>query len=126
MKLDLKKSVDTVFQLADIIDQYDIGIRKISELTNSNLSSEYHSTKEIIKLELLQFLSKIVGVDGNISQSEVNFINRYLDLDFELTTENLKKVIKTSGILEDDTISLPLGVIIFKEADSKLRKKDYR
>ena len=56
MKLDLKKSVDTVFQLADIIDQYDIGIRKISELTNSNLSSEYHSTKEIIKLELLQFL----------------------------------------------------------------------
>lgn len=123
MKLDLKKSVDTVFQLADIIDQYDIGIRKISELTNSNLSSEYHSTKEIIKLELLQFLSKIVGVDGNISQSEVNFINRYLDLDFELTTENLKKVIKTSGILEDDTISLPLGVIIFKEADSKLREK---
>ena len=29
MKLDLKKSVDTVFQLADIIDEYNIGIQKI-------------------------------------------------------------------------------------------------
>jgi len=29
MKLDLKKSVDTVFQLADIIDEYNIGIQRI-------------------------------------------------------------------------------------------------
>lgn len=29
MKLDLKKSVDTVFKLADIIDEYNVGIQKI-------------------------------------------------------------------------------------------------
>jgi hypothetical protein len=29
MKLDLKKSVDTVFQLADIIDEYNVGIQRI-------------------------------------------------------------------------------------------------
>lgn len=29
MKLDLKKSVDTVFQLADLIDEYNVGIKKI-------------------------------------------------------------------------------------------------
>lgn len=79
------------------------------------------TTKEIIKLELLQFVSRIIGIDGKITQYEVNFLNRYLDL--ELTIENLKHVIKTSGILSDDSISMPVGIIVFKEADSKLREK---
>lgn len=35
MKLDLKKSVDTVFQLADIIDEYNVGIQRIYKDTES-------------------------------------------------------------------------------------------
>ena len=71
----------------------------------------------------MQFVSRIIGIDGKITQSEVNFLNRYLDLDIELTIENLKQVIKTSGILSDDSMSIPVGIIVFKEADSKLREK---
>lgn len=120
MKLDLKKSVDTVFQLADIIDEYNVGIQKIyglGQIENSN-----QTTKEIIKLELLQFISRIIGIDGKITQSEVDFLNKYLDL--ELTIENLKQVIRTSGILNDDSMSIPVGIVIFKEADEKLREKN--
>ena len=35
MKLDLKKSVDTVFQLSDIIDEYNIGIQRIYKDTGT-------------------------------------------------------------------------------------------
>lgn len=35
MKLDLKKSVDTVFQLADIIDEYNFGIQRIYKDTGT-------------------------------------------------------------------------------------------
>lgn len=35
MKLDLKKSVDTVFQLADIIDKYNVGIQRIYKDTGT-------------------------------------------------------------------------------------------
>lgn len=35
MKLDLKKSVDTVFQLADIIDGYNVGIQRIYKDTGT-------------------------------------------------------------------------------------------
>ena len=70
-----------------------IKIREHGQTENNN-----QTTKEIVKLELLQFVSRIIGIDGKITQSEVNFVNRYLDLDIELTIENLKHVIKTSGI----------------------------
>lgn len=123
MKLDLKKSVDTVFQLADIIDKYNIGVQRIYKDTGTYYKENNQTTKEIIKLELLQFVSRIIGIDGKITQSEVNFLNRYLSLDFELTIENLKQVIKSSGILSDENMNIPLGVIVFKEADSKLREK---
>lgn len=35
MKLDLKKSVDTVFKLADIIDEYNVGIQRIYKDTGT-------------------------------------------------------------------------------------------
>ena len=35
MKLDLEKSVDTVFQLADIIDEYNVGIQRIYKDTGT-------------------------------------------------------------------------------------------
>lgn len=35
MKLDLKKSVNTVFQLADIIDEYNVGIQRIYKDTGT-------------------------------------------------------------------------------------------
>ena len=35
MKLDLKKSVDTVFQLSDIIDEYNVGIQRIYKDTGT-------------------------------------------------------------------------------------------
>ena len=123
MKLDLKKSIDTVFQLADIIDEYNIGINKIYKDTGTQHLENNHTTKETIKLELLQFLSRIIGIDGKITQSEVDFLNRYLELDFNLTVEKLKQVIKDSGILTDDSMHISLGMVVFKEADSKLREK---
>ena len=95
-----------------------IKIQGLGQTENNN-----QTTKEIVKLELLQFVSRIIGIDGKITQSEVNFLNRYLDLDVELTIENLKQVIKTSGILSDDSMSIPVGIIVFKEADGKLREK---
>lgn len=123
MKLDLKKSIDTVFQLADIIDEYNIGINKIYKDTGTQHLENNQTTKETIKLELLQFLSRIIGIDGKITQSEVDFLNRYLELDFNLTVEKLKQVIKDSGILTDDSMHISLGMVVFKEADSKLREK---
>lgn len=35
MKLNLEKSVDTVFQLADIIDEYNVGIQRIYKDTGT-------------------------------------------------------------------------------------------
>lgn len=93
---------------------------KIQELGNVG---DNKTTKEIVKLELLQFVSRIIGIDGKITQSEVNFLNRYLGLDIELTIENLRQVIKTSGILSNENMNIPLGIIVFKEADTKLREK---
>ncbi len=93
-----------------------IKIRELGQTENNN-----QTTKEIVKLELLQFVSRIIGIDGKITQSEVDFLNRYLDLD--VTIENLKQVIKTSGILTNDSMSIPVGIIVFKEADGKLREK---
>lgn len=95
-----------------------IKIQGLGQTENNN-----QTTKEIVKFELLQFVARIIGIDGKITQSEVNFLNRYLDLDVELTIENLKQVIKTSGILSDDSMSIPVGIIVFKEADVKLREK---
>lgn len=95
-----------------------IKIQGLGQTENNN-----QTTKEIVKLELLQFVSRIIGIDGKITQSEVDFLNRYLDLDVELTIENLKQVIKTSGILSDDSMSIPVGIVVFKEADVKLREK---
>lgn len=93
-------------------------IQERGQTENSN-----QTTKEIIKLELLQFVSRIIGIDGKITQFEVDFLNKYLDLDVKLTVENLKQVIRTSGILSDDNMSMPVGIIVFKEADGKLREK---
>lgn len=93
-----------------------IKIRELGQTENNN-----QTTKEIVKLELLQFVSRIIGIDGKITQSEVDFLNRYLDLD--VTIENLKQVIKTSGILSNDNMTIPVGIIVFKEADEKLREK---
>lgn len=97
--------------------------KKYIEIQELGQDGNNHTTKEIVKLELLQFVSRIIGIDGKITQSEVNFLNRYLDLDVELTIENLKQVIKTSGILSDESMNIPVGVVVFKEADSKLREK---
>lgn len=97
--------------------------KKYTKIQEVGQAGNNHTTKEIIKFELLQFVSRIIGIDGKITQSEVNFLNKYLDLDVELTIENLKQVIKTSGILSDKSMNIPVGVIVFKEADDKLRKK---
>ena len=66
MKLDLKKSVDIVFQLADIIDEYNVGIKRIYKDTGTRQTENNNqTTKEIVKLELLQFVSRIIGIEQN-------------------------------------------------------------
>lgn len=120
MKLDLKKSVDTVFQLADIMDKYDVGIQKLYNVCGLE-QEEDKTTKEVVKIELLQFVSRIIGIDGKITQSEIDFLNKYLEV--KLTIENLKQVIKSSGILNEENMNMPAGIIAFKEADEKLREK---
>jgi SpoVK/Ycf46/Vps4 family AAA+-type ATPase len=123
MKIDLKKSVETVFQLADIIDELKIGVERFYKDNNIYYDAKETGTKQTIKMELLQFISHVLGIDGKISQEEVNFLNHYLELENNLTVFQLEQIIRNTGILNDNKINIPIGISVFKDADQNLRDK---
>lgn len=122
MKLDLKKSLDTLFQLADIMDQLDIGIERFYEKHSIEYEEDEVETKQTLKIELARFLSHIIGVDGKVSQAEANFVNYYLELGIEFSISQLQEFIEDIGILNESEVEDSFSIAIFKEADAKLRE----
>ena len=126
MKIDLKQCIRTVYQLADIIDKLDLGVsvfRKQSELGESEKRA---STRDAIQMEMLQFAVSIVGSDGKIMQSEIDFLNDYLQLNIVLNADIIHTLLKDRNIEEGEiSSSVSWGIAIFRNADAGLREKKY-
>ena len=73
MKQGLKETLDLFFS---IVDSLDLGV-KLTETFGINVK-----WSEMIKEELLQFLTYLAASDGEISMDESTFLFEYLDVDF--------------------------------------------
>lgn len=126
MKIDLKQCIRTVYQLSDIIDKMDLGVGIFRDYSEIGENQKRTSTRDVIQMEMLQFAVSIVGSDGKIIQSEIDFLNEYLQLNVVLNADIIRTLLKDRNIEEGEmSSSVSLGIAIFKNADSRLREKRY-
>lgn len=126
MKIDLKQCIRTIYQLADIIDKTDLGIIRFSNYAEMIENDKSISTKKVIQMEMIKFAVHIIGSDGKIMQSEIDFLNEYLQLDIELNAEIVRSLMKDMNMTGDNfSCDVSVGISIFRNADAGLREKKY-
>lgn len=84
MNTALKKAIDELYALADP-----------NGSSVSGASASISSEREMLKTELVDFLSYLSASDGTISESETEFVNEYFGLSF--SPEDLKAYIEKNG-----------------------------
>ena len=126
MKIDLKQCIRTIYQLADIIEKTNLGISRFSNYVEMKEHDKSASTKKVIQMEMIQFAVHLIGSDGKILQSEIDFLNEYLQLDIVLNAEIIRSLMKDMNMTDDNlACDVSVGITIFRNADAGLREKKY-
>lgn len=112
MNIEGWKAIQTLFKLADQLDDIGMGVKNI---TNSD-----KSTKEVIQLEMQGYFLSMFAHNGGIGEDEINFFNFYFDTEWKSSVADqlVNKVLPLAEKFVKD--SFICAVLI--DADNKIIK----
>ena len=86
---------------------YSTAMNIAGQIDKSIMQTKMHpeSVKELLRMDLRDFLIFLIVADRTIAKDELKYINKTLGYNFD--NETFKRFIANSGILEDDFLNHP-------------------
>ena len=118
MKDKLRQYINRVFEIFDGLDENGIGINSIID------DEEKMASREVLIADSVLFLLYLSASDGELSESEAEFIGSYLGVHY--STDEMRREIRNNNIYSVEFEQcIPLSVKLMVEADNRVVQSGY-